>query len=894
MKPSKRRGNSGVTLVELMIAVAIITIGILGFVGAFQFITKALHISRSRTLATNLAQEKIESLKNLSYYELLITTASNQDNNFSPAILYDTSNYPPDQVAIGGINFTRYTYVALAQFVADTVSTVTYTYPDTGMKQLITTVVWRDAGNWKKWTLTNLLENPNVAPLDSNITGHVNGAAPFARPLASALVILEGYPDQQTHADVNGSYSFHVFHGSYTVRASSTGYVDGESAPVSAVEGTNVVASPDPIQLTQITTGIVAGTAWLTKNVVISQVVVSTVMAESGFKVQYVELYNPTTTTVTVDVSGTPNIQLHFDSASPTQGAYSCDDIPMTYVKDTIPPYGYYVFANTGTFIVNGVSINADAVWTDAANSSCDAGQPAATVWDTSVSPKLKRFTQSGFAGSFYIGDASDNTIDTVGWSNITLGDAPTFFEGSYIDLTSGFPVGEQLVRISSPSANLNVSDMMTYGRAYDSDSNANDFFYPRGATTFGLVYSPRNSTYAAKPPVAGIPAVGAYVATSDPYSASVTASAATISSGPFSLLYAPFRLAGVTTTNAAAACAGQCWVLDVASSTYYAQYSTVTVSQNIVTGVPNADTGPAWDFSGKYHLHMASQATSGYVKGNVSDINGIAINGVTTGISVSVAGISHILGTNGDYFGSASTGVVTVIANTNFTAPYVQVVALPTVVEGQVTTQDFILSQGGSIVGTGVNSSGNAIPNYTFVATQGGAEAGSGVSNLSGAFSIRNLSTGTYTVTPTIDSGKSSSPTSVTVNVSTPGAYSAGTFTIFGAMGTLSGTVKLNNALVTTGALILASSTTWPASVNTSGPPAIVGSSAPALSPMYAISSLADGTYSLSVRGGFSYYMLIYIPTVDATGRVSVSTGTPATQAGVGAGKTATYNISQ
>src|SRR5690242_2373173 len=84
----------GATLVELMVAVGILSIGILGFFGAFRFITISLHVSRTRTLATNLAQEKIESLKNVSYYALLITTASSVDNNFTPGIVYDNSNYP--------------------------------------------------------------------------------------------------------------------------------------------------------------------------------------------------------------------------------------------------------------------------------------------------------------------------------------------------------------------------------------------------------------------------------------------------------------------------------------------------------------------------------------------------------------------------------------------------------------------------------------------------------------------------------------------------------------------------------------------------------------------------------------------------------------------------------
>src|SRR5438067_160600 len=132
MKRYARGKASGTTLIELMVAVAIISIAILGFVGAFKYISKSLHVSRTRTLAANL-------------------------------------------------------------------------------------------------------------------TGTVNAATPPSGPggaLASAIVTLEGVPNAQTTADVNGSYSFHVYHGSYTVRVSSAGYWDAESNRMSAVEGTNTTVNP--------------------------------------------------------------------------------------------------------------------------------------------------------------------------------------------------------------------------------------------------------------------------------------------------------------------------------------------------------------------------------------------------------------------------------------------------------------------------------------------------------------------------------------------------------------------------------------------------------------------------------------------------------------------------
>src|SRR5579863_2164962 len=75
---------AGVTLTELMIAAAIFSIGILAAVGSFKYISTSIQNSKTRTLANNLGQEEIEKLKNLSYYSLLVTTATYSDNRFSP------------------------------------------------------------------------------------------------------------------------------------------------------------------------------------------------------------------------------------------------------------------------------------------------------------------------------------------------------------------------------------------------------------------------------------------------------------------------------------------------------------------------------------------------------------------------------------------------------------------------------------------------------------------------------------------------------------------------------------------------------------------------------------------------------------------------------------------
>src|SRR5438445_36456 len=55
----------GLTLLEVLVAVAILSIGVLSFIGTFAGISKSIRVSKSKTIATNLDQEKIEYLKNI-------------------------------------------------------------------------------------------------------------------------------------------------------------------------------------------------------------------------------------------------------------------------------------------------------------------------------------------------------------------------------------------------------------------------------------------------------------------------------------------------------------------------------------------------------------------------------------------------------------------------------------------------------------------------------------------------------------------------------------------------------------------------------------------------------------------------------------------------------------
>lgn len=850
MREIRRRLGSrgGTTLVELLVAAAIMSVGILGLFGAFRYITRSIFVSRGQTLATNLAQERIEYLKNINYYALLVTTAPATDNSFVPGIEYDTSAYPPETISIAGITYTRYTHVAMARVDNDVISEVAFTYPDTGMKQITVHVLWTDNGVRKKWSLRNLLENPYVNPLDATITGTITRSGGGA--VAGAVVSVEQNSDWNGVTDASGNYNFKVYHGTYSVRASSAGFYDAVSSAAAVSRGGSREFS---LSLTPIATGTVAGIAWYNPDLVFSQVVANTfTFVADGAQdfVEYIELFNPTTYPIAIGDNGATypkpiNIWYYDEDSSFNrfifyQNGGAAAYTRQVFVSTFVPSRSYYLVANSSYFLVNGQWINADAYYYENA------------IVDT---PDVLRNDKAG--GLHMYRWPSAIVPDVVGWRDNDH-DPPVYEVSPIIDIGAGndsigTPAGKQIVRVSSPGVNMSL--ISTLGRAYDSGSNAHDWLYTySGGPSF--FYTPNTVASGAFPVVTGKPALGAYVSASDLNSNSTQAAAAYISSNSLQLPYAPFVLRGVSTGT---------WELALAYGSYSLLMSTVVVTQNAVTSVPNSVSSPAWTASGRYHVQLDSITPAGFVRGQVTNPAGQPI----PNIRVQGGGNAKLTGSNGLYFMPVTSGTISLVANpNNLNGSYVQSIASVDVSSGAVATQDFTLSLGGRIQGYATSGT-TPLANIVFVALLGGSQAGTGTTDATGTFNIRNISTGTYTVQPVLEVGQDTSPNNPTVVLSSTGTVFVATFTISGAFGSIAGSVSDAAGLVTSGALIIASTSTISAT-----PPSIAGSSSPALTPYYMVSSRADGYYTMPVRGANTYYVSVYVPVISGSG-VSVTTKT-------------------
>ncbi len=560
----------------------------------------------------------------------------------------------------------------------------------------------------------------------------------------------------------------------------------------------------------------------------------------------------------------------------------------LTYVSTYVASGRYYLVANRSSFTVMGISHMADAYYTDTANTGCS---DAPSDW---LAPAVKRIIQAGHNGAVWLSNAANATLDAVGWNHLSQA-APSECEGSCIPFnggagTIGLLATDQIVRFSTPCA---VGT--TYGRAYDTDGNSNNFYYNNTAAAVGLSYRPFSSADSAQTVLSGRPSTGAYVFANDGNSAATQSSNGSVS-GPQgqACTFSSFTLVGVATGT---------WKVVAVSGDRSQTISNIVVAQGISTSVTHGTTSPAWPAAGFNYTALTSTYTGGFAQGRVYGA-GSAYSTPLSNILMgsSMGGTTIRTDSQGFYILSMSTGTATIGANylsdnSNYLASETDV----TITQGGVTAvPDFHLGQGGTIKGY-VTSGTGAVPNISVNANNGGVNIQDSSDGTGYFYLFVSTSATAYTVTPDIDplqsyTAAASAPCTGAINctVTSPGStVFAGTFTIVGAMGTITGSVKLSGSAITTGVLVVASTATVPDSLA-----AVYASSAPSIAIFYSVSSQSDGTYSLEVRSSTgsstlaNYNMRAFYPVVDIkTGAVSYTSKqlSPVATVSVNAGATVT-----
>lgn len=108
--------QSGFTLLEVLVAIVILSIGLLGTAGLTTGVIRGNHYSKNVTSATAAAQTKLEAIKSGGYANAT------------------TANFPSDTVSMGGTSFTR------------TIA-ITSGSPAANMKTVSVTMTWNESNN---------------------------------------------------------------------------------------------------------------------------------------------------------------------------------------------------------------------------------------------------------------------------------------------------------------------------------------------------------------------------------------------------------------------------------------------------------------------------------------------------------------------------------------------------------------------------------------------------------------------------------------------------------------------------------------------------------------------------------------------------------------------------
>jgi prepilin-type N-terminal cleavage/methylation domain-containing protein len=806
------------TLTELMISVVIIGTVLFAIVEAYFSIQKVVQYSKDRTIATNLAQEKINIIREKLYYKAVPSLNVSYLTDFDPPIPYDTVFFPPETVLEGGVYYTRYTYIVPVEEVNGSIVELPPQSPDTGMKKISVTVVWSYRNEKKKVSVSTIYTSKDTVMRNASISGRIRDKDTLA-PISNANIIIAEYMGIVDVSDSNGNYSASLYPGNYTLYVEKRGYFPYY---------TQFSVGPDQsitkdIDLKARGWGKITGVPWLRDHLVISQIVGST-ESPSGFDQEYIEIFNPTTYTWTVNGNIGLRFQRIYDDTK--------KNILINYFTDTIRSGGFYLFANTSPVIINGVSINADAVWSST-NSSIDFPYFNPSLGQYNIIPVYGDGSDEG-GGAIELYRISDGKIlDQVGWNRNsgTKKVAPfcepgTNCQTQAIQQNIGLQEGEQYVRYSSTAG---VSSI--YGPSYDSNNNSIDF-----KDYLSINISPRNSSNLL-PVISGTPADGSIVGCGDGYS--VSTNSYLVGNPPYSY----FELNYVATGT---------WNFSVSSNTYSFITDSITVTNGSTVTLNS--------------VYLTSGVSWGYITGNLTDVYG---NNITPAIKVLASDGNETYVSNKKYTLMVSTGVVSITANPgNLNPSYVSVSSNNISINaGEIKSGvNFVLFQGARISGKVVIAGSTvAVPGIPVLITDiYETPRDNQITDASGRFITNVLSTGSYIIIPQTDSKESVNPSTYTLILTSPGTtVFSTTFSITNAIGYIAGSVKFQNQPIKTGVLIVVST------VSLSGippKPPDISSYTLSGSPYYMASSNEEGNYLVEVRGSTNpaYNVYSYYPYLD------------------------------
>ncbi len=796
----RRKYLRGITLVELLVMSVIASLVAITIIQSFSGVTKGILGNRFKTLATQLANEKMQSLKGIPYYRLRVsslTTTPAGCGSFSPPVLSDDTNYPPVVTAMGNTSFAVYAVVQRVQkSAAEDLTVVAWNAPDTGVKQITVTVAWMEGNAMHRVQLVNLRENLNRLTANGQFNGRVLDVSNL--PVANPIVEISEDPSFRTMGDASGNYVLEAPVGSYTLRAYKRAFFS-QSIANSTITSSAPVKTVNFNGLIPMSSGTVTGSVWHSDHLVISRVCAKKVDPITIAEQEYVELFNPTTWTWTVD----GQYGLYFQGKL-AQASVTLNSAPG---GNNIAPGGFYLFASHSPVNIDGTMVTPDAIWENAVGGPNDTNanfpyfNPAAAI--RNIIPINTDGAGEGVGTVTLYRIAGGATIDRVGWQG---GGSlnPGAFETAAVPDVNGIELNEIYYRKISPAGGFSS----TVGPAYDSGNNSLDWGVDAGAPHA----VPRNTAAAPVPIVSGVPSFGARVFANDGLSLLVTAS-----SGPWSPPEAKFTLPGIATGT---------WAVSASTGIFYVAFSTtvtanVTISTSLVLNTPTP-----------YGFLSGTTRTPGQIVPNISIQPG---NGYSDG-----AGFFRI---------ALPVGLQTVKANPSMENPSFRETSTGfNIKAGVETVSGLSLSENAVVSGLVSVDGSTPLPGIPVrVINTWGNLQDMAPTDGEGIFRLNVMGAGTFTVQVVTSGGETVSPATMSATTSASNTrIFVGTFTVTSSLGALVGTVNHQGKHITTGVYIIASTTTVPVD-----PPVLNQSFRAAGASYNSGLSNTDGSYSMPLPPG-------------------------------------------
>lgn len=752
---------AGVSLIELMIALSVLSVVFISAARFFLSVGKGAVSSKFQTVANNLMQEKIRELKALSYPRVHVTTMSLAipDIPVSSKNQYDPVVYGVEEIVEGGHPFFRYTLVEKVRKTPGTedFETVAWTSVDAGLKRVTLTMTWKEGGGTKMAQTTAILGDSNMVIANLKIVGQV--LTPLGVPIENALVQIKENTPWQCYTNAMGEYTLTVEAGDYVVKSLKAGYFSSEK-PVSVTS----LTSPQTLDFSMILRGgaKLSGTVWINDRPVISQVVGG--VDDAGFSQEWVEIFNPTTWTWLAGDLGL-KIQRRTD--------LSASEIILNRVTAAIPPGHFYLMANRGVVTVSLAGVSADALWENSTGGPNDSNpnfpyfDPASSQMN--IIPVDSDGAGEGGASLELYEISTGRVLDRLGWQGAG-GLPPPFFENHPLSQTIGLETSESFQRFSSTAG-----CSFAMGPAYDSDDNDANW-----GSVFPVVVPPRNRVAGPLSINSGRPAMGAYIYCNDGISSPERA----MEMGTPSR--AGFELPSVGTGT---------WRFLVSSGSL----------------VLNEDVTVALGVDQIHNVVLSSSTEKGYVAGQVFDAFGHPIVGP---LFVSGGETNCPIGAAGEYFLELDPGNQMITANPKgalFNPDYAEVIVNVFSCLGEMSpNHNFGLPAGTRVTGfvspDGINPLPNMLVESKSLGTTLGEES-SVTTQADGRFEFL-LSTGVYSFTVVPEEGESVVPP-IACSVLNGTDIFVGTFTVYSGFGYLVGSVREGGESITSGVTVIVTTAT-------------------------------------------------------------------------------------